>query len=71
MRASRCIPGVLPWGYFLAVSNRAHSGWQLNRFRRVKRSMHNAWKGVSERQSIHLALIFSLASRLVAYFSHQ
>ena len=47
-------------GLFLVVSNRARSGWSLKRFRWVKISMHNAWKGVSERQSIHLALIFSL-----------
>lgn len=60
MRVSRCIPGVLPWGFFLAVSNRARSGWSLNRFRWVKMSLYNAWSGVSERQGIHLALILSL-----------
>ena len=46
--------------YRLVASNRARSGWSLKRFGWVKISMHNAWKGVSERQSIHLALIFSL-----------
>ena len=58
-------------GLFLVASNRARSGWSLKRFRWVKISMHNAWKGVSERQGIHLALFFSLVSHLVAYFSHQ
>ena len=38
----------------------------------VKKSMYNCFRsGVSERQGIHLALFFSLASRLVVYFSHQ
>lgn len=58
-------------GLFLVASNRARSGWSLKRFRWVKISMHNAWKGVSERQGIHLALFFSLVSHLVAYFTHQ
>lgn len=60
MRASRCIPGVLPWGYYLAVSNRAHSGWQLNRFSRVKRSMYNAWSSAGGSRGSHLTLIFPL-----------
>ena len=48
-------------GLFLVVSNRARSGWSMRATRRVKISMHNVWRGVSERQSIHLALIFSLS----------
>ena len=47
-------------GLFLVASNRARSEWSLKRFRWVKKSMYNAWSGVSERHSIHLALFFSL-----------
>ena len=74
-RAPGCALRGVYWGsvlgLFLVASNRARSGWSLKRFRWVKISMHNAWKSVSERQGIHLALFFSLVSHLVAYFSHQ